>query len=140
MISNNVPLNTGYIDLNSVSQRLKNLREKNGFSLEHVSNTLMRDFNIKLGISAIWKYENYQIKQLNINTIAALSKIYKATQKYILYGDTSMEINTSAEIADKKIEITKMLFEINDINTLRYIGDIVLKYKQSSGYDENNFG
>lgn len=139
MIPNNLPLNIGFIDLNSVSSRLKGLRERSGFSLEYVSNILMEKYNLKLSASAIWKYENYQIKKLNINTISALSKIYNVTQKYILYGDTSMDINTSEEISNKKIEIIKHLFDINDIDALRNIENMVLNTKQISGYDENNY-
>ena len=139
MIPNNLPLNIGFIDLNSVSSRLKGLRERSGFSLEYVSNILMEKYNLKLSASVIWKYENYQIKKLNINTISALSKIYNVTQKYILYGDTSMDINTSEEISNKKIEIIKHLFDINDIDALRNIENMVLNTKQISGYDENNY-
>lgn len=128
----------GFIDLNSVSFRLKNRRESLGYSLEYVSNELLKQ-NIKLGISAIWKYENNQIRQLNISTIAALSKIYGVSQKYILYGDYSMEINTSGEISDKKLAIINLILNINDLDYLRNIEQNIIKAYNDSGVDPNNY-
>lgn len=128
----------GFIDLNSVSFRLKSRREYLGYSLEYVSNELLKQ-NIKLGISAIWKYENNQIRQLNISTIAALSKIYGVSQKYILYGDYSMEINTSGEISDKKLAIINLILNINDLDYLRNIEQNIIKAHNDSGVDPNNY-
>lgn len=132
-------LNYGYIDLLQVSQRLRLLRENHNFSLEYVSNTLLNNFNIKLSTTAIWKYENNRIKQLNINTIAALSQIYNASQKYILYGDESINVDTTANIAALKIEICQILFKINDINVLNQLVHHVYQLASNSGVDENNF-
>lgn len=132
-------LNYGYIDLLQVSQRLRSLREKHNFSLEYVSNTLLNNFNIKLSTTAIWKYEHNRIKQLNINTIAALSQIYNASQKYILYGDESINVDTTANIATLKIEICQILFKINDINVLNQLVHHVYQLASNSGVDENNF-
>lgn len=127
----------GFIDLKSVSYRLKTRREFLRYSLEYVSNELLKQ-NIKLGISAIWKYENNQIQQLNLNTINALSKIYGVSQKYILYGDYSMEINTSGEIADKKLAIINLILNINDLEYLRYIEQNIIQAYNNSGIDPNN--
>lgn len=132
-------MNNGFIDLGSVSFRLKQRREYLGFSLDYVSNELFTNLNIKLGVSAIWKYENNQIKQLNINTIAALSKIYMVSEKYILYGDASMEINTSGEISDKKLSIINFVLKINDIDVLRTVESYIKQEYHNSGIDHNNY-
>ncbi|WP_288867047.1 hypothetical protein [uncultured Sneathia sp.] len=134
----NYNIHNGFIDLNSVSYRLKNRRESLGYSLEYVSNELLKQ-NIKLGISAIWKYENNQIRQLNVSTIAALSNIYCVPQKYILYGDYSMEINTLGEISDKKLAIINLIMNINDLDYLRNIEQNIIKAYQDSGVDPNNY-
>lgn len=139
MIMNNNNNNyNGFIDLNSVSYRLKYRRESLGYSLEYVSNELLKQ-NIKLGISAIWKYENNQIRQLNVSTIAALSKIYGVSQKYILYGDDSMVIDTAGEISDKKLAIINLIININDLDYLRNLEQNIIKAYHESGVDPNNY-
>lgn len=136
-MDNNNNKHDGFIDLNSVSYRLKRMREIREYSLDYVSNELLKQ-NIKLGISAIWKYENNQIQQLNLNTITALSKIYGVSQKYILYGDDSMVINISGEIADKKLAIINLILNINDLEYLRYIEQHIQVY-DDLGIDPNNY-
>lgn len=136
--NNNNKKHDGFIDLNSVSYRLKSRREFLRYSLEYVSNELLKQ-NIKLGISAIWKYENNQIQQLNLNTITALSKIYGVSQKYILYGDYSMEIDTAGEISDKKLAMINLILNINDLDYLRYIEYHITKAHHESGVDPNNY-
>ena len=130
--------NYGYINLADVSFRLRVLREQRRFSLEKVSQDLFNMYNIKLSTSGIWKYENNRIKKLNQNTISALARYYGVTQRYILYGDSVIDVNTYGQIQDRKLEIIQMLFSINDLNSLNDIHQFVSQQIQFSGSDENN--
>lgn len=130
--------NYGYINLADVSFRLRYLREKNGYSLEKVSQDLFNWYNIKLSTSGIWKYENNRIKKLNQNTISALARYYNVTQRFILYGDSVIDVNTYGQIQDRKLEIIQMLFSINDLDALNRVSQFVSQQIQISGSDENN--
>lgn len=111
----------GYIDLNNVASRLRDLRANLNYTREQVCYLLQTKFEISLSPSGLWKYESGKIINLNMNTISALAKLYGVYPKYILYGDISGIQEISEAIIRKQIEIIKLILSIHDINCLNAI-------------------
>lgn len=124
------------LNLPAISQRLKDLRFNSNRSLEQVSYDLQAN-GIPIGTTSIWKYENNQIKQLNISIIAAFAKYYNVSERYILYGELVTDYNTNQRIVEAQLHIIQQVAALKDIEALESIIQHIneIKKTQSKVYN-----
>lgn len=118
------------LNLPAISERLKNLRLNSNRSLEQVSYDLQAN-GIPIGTTSIWKYENNQIKQLNISIIAAFAKYYNVSERYILHGELVTDYNTNQRIVEAQLYIIQRVAALRDIDALEGIIQHINEIKET---------
>ena len=66
-----------------IGQKMKELREKKGFSLQQVSNELKK-FNTSVSAATLQRYEIGEISRIPLDRVSELSKIYNTTPEYLM--------------------------------------------------------
>lgn len=117
-----------------IGQKMKELREKKGFSLQQVSNELKK-FNTSVSAATLQRYEIGEISRIPLDRVSALSKIYNTTPEYLMdwekhdtetkkserdlmiekYQLTPEELAEYDRIMKLSIEMNTLMFQSNNI-------------------------